>query len=53
MASSHRDSLLALGFMASKSFWLLGRRKVSQLHPAWFSAEEVIIAFIPLTYIHI
>lgn len=49
MASSHRDGLLARGFMASKSFWLLGGQKVSELCRAWVSAEEVITAFIILS----
>lgn len=48
MASSHKESLLALCFMASKSFWLLGGHKVSELCPALFSAAEVIMAFIIL-----
>lgn len=49
MASSHRDGLFALGFMASKSFWLLGGQEVSELCRAWVSAEEVITAFIILS----
>lgn len=40
MASSHRDSLLTPGFMASKSFWLLGGHKVSELRPAGFQLKK-------------
>lgn len=34
MASSHRYRLLAMGFMVTKGFWLLGRCKLSQTCPA-------------------
>ena len=33
MASSHRDCLLTLDFMAAESVWLVGRSSISQLCP--------------------
>lgn len=40
MAGSHRDSLLTLGFMASKSSWLLGGHKASELPTAGFQLKK-------------